>query len=107
MEQQNRDDLQRLGKQQRLEMQTMNHQRSLEFEALKRHHKDEMDLAFAADQAAKQMEARVFTGEMDSNQGEMSKVEKLSDDQAQEAHAIKTQRLKELAGALRQQKEEI
>merc|ERR1712166_243864 len=107
MEQQNGVDLQRLGKQQRLELQTMNHQRDLEFAALKRHHTDEMDLAFSADQAAKQMEARVFAGEMDSNQGEVSKVQKLSDDQAQEADAIKQQRSKELAVTLHKQKEEI
>merc|ERR1711865_549361 len=76
MEQQNGVDLQRLGKQQRLELQTMNHQRDLEFAALKRHHTDEMDLAFSADQAAKQMEARVFAGQMDSNQRKESKLRK-------------------------------
>ena len=46
-------------------------------------------------------------GEMDSNQGKVSKVQKLSDDQAQEADAIKQQRSKELAVTLHKQKEEI
>ena len=45
-------------------------------------------------------------GEIDSNQGKVSKVQKLSDDQAQEADAIKQQRSKELAITLNKQKEE-